>query len=215
MSDQSEQDNRREPILTAPWPALALVGVLAACFVLQSAMGVDATAQRFGFSAEALGQGRWETLVVSLFLHGSWPHLLSNAAFGLAFATPVARRMGVDALGAVAFFLFFLVCGVVSNLGYALVVPHETAPLVGASGALAGLMAASSRLMAPGPWLAPLNSQPVISMAGAWILVNLIVALVGWAPGAGDAAVAWQAHLTGYAAGLLLFAPALRLLRRF
>ena len=215
MSDQGENTGQREPILTAPWPALALVGALVAGYLLQSAIGIDLTAERFGFSAEALRQGRWETLASSLFLHGGWLHLISNCAFGLAFATPVARRMGLDAVGAMAFFGFFLLCGVVSNLGYALLLPHEAAPLIGASGAMAGLMAASSRLLWPGPGLAPLNSRPVISMAAAWVGVNMLVGMVGWQPGAGDANVAWQAHLTGYAAGLFLFSPALRLMRRW
>jgi membrane associated rhomboid family serine protease len=214
VSEQTQQQAPREPILTAPWPALLLVGALVACFLVQSAVGVDQTASRYGFSAEGLAQGHWQTLVTSLFLHGGWAHVLGNSAFALAFATPIARRMGIDARGGFAFFAFFVVCGVLSNLGYALILPREAAPLVGASGALAGLMAASSRMMTPGPGLAPLLSRPVISMAAAWILVNLIVAAVGWAPGAGDAQVAWQAHLTGYVAGLLLFAPALALLRR-
>jgi membrane associated rhomboid family serine protease len=85
---------------------------------------------------------------------------------------------------------------------------------VGASGSGSGLMAAASRLMTPDRRLAPFFSQPVVVMALAFLIANLIIALVGWAPGAGDAQVAWEAHLGGYASGLLLFGPLVALLRR-
>jgi membrane associated rhomboid family serine protease len=131
----------------------------------------------------------------------------------LAFATPVARRMGLDASGGIIFFIFFLACGVLSNLGFALLDPRDTAPLVGASGAISGLMGAASRLLIPGRRLAPFTSAPVVGMAASWLIVNLVIAFIPWAtPGAGHAIVAWQAHLAGYAAGLVLISPTLRLL---
>jgi membrane associated rhomboid family serine protease len=69
--------------------------------------------------------------------------------------------------------------------------------------------------MAPGPRLASFTSAPVIGMAASWVGVNVLIALAPWAaPGAGHAIVAWQAHLAGYAAGLILIAPTLRLLGR-
>ena len=208
-------DQQRERLINAPWPAITLVAILFVCFLLESAFGVDAVAARLGFAPQDLAHGTWQPLVTSLFLHGGWLHLLSNSAFALAFATPVVRRMGLDASGAVIFFIFFLACGVLSNLGFAALDPRDTAPLVGASGAIAGLMGATSRLLVPGRRLAPFASAPVIGMAASWISVNLVIAFLPWAaPGAGHAIVAWQAHLAGYAAGLLLIAPALRLLGR-
>jgi len=206
---------QRERLINAPWPVMTLVLILVACFLAQSALGVDAVASALGFSPRDLGRGVWQTLFTALFLHGSWLHLMGNSAFALAFATPVARRMGEDAAGGVIFFLFFLVCGALGNLGFAALDPRDTAPLVGASGAIAGLMGATSRLMAPGRRLAGFNSAPVIGMALSWLAVNVLIAFIPWAtPGAARAIVAWQAHLAGYAAGLLLIAPALRLLQR-
>jgi len=206
---------QRERLINAPWPAVALVAILFACFLLESAAGVDATAARLGFAPRDLAMGVWQPLVTSIFLHGGWVHLLSNSAFALAFATPVARRMGLDASGGVVFFIFFLVCGVLANLGFAALDPRDTAPLVGASGAIAGLMGAASRLLIPGQRLAPFGSAPVVGMGASWVGINLVIAFLPWAtPGAGHAIVAWQAHLAGYAAGLLLISPALRLLGR-
>jgi membrane associated rhomboid family serine protease len=57
-------------------------------------------------------------------------------------------------------------------------------------------------------------SAPVIGMGAAWVIVNLLVGVLGVAPGMGDAQVAWEAHLFGYAAGLLLIGPAGWALRR-
>ena len=156
----------------------------------------------------------------ALFLHGGWPHALINSAFILAFGAPVARRLGLDGPGALAFFGFYLVCGALASLGFAAAHPGSEAVLVGASGAASGLMAAASRLMTRGPGLAPFNSPPVVSMAVSWLGINLVIALLahlGLAslnPGTGGAPVAWEAHLAGYAAGLVLFGPLLRVIRR-
>ena len=205
---------RREPIFQSPWTVVGLIGFILACFLAQSWLGLDAVANTWGFSPAALDQGRWPTLISAIFLHGSWAHVLTNSAFILAFGTPVARRLGADGLGVAAFFGFFLVCGIVGNLTFAAIHPHAAVLLVGASGSGSGLMAAASRLLTPDRRLAPFLSQPVIVMALAFLIANLIIAVVGWAPGAGDAQVAWEAHLGGYACGLLLFAPLLALIRR-
>jgi membrane associated rhomboid family serine protease len=204
----------REPAINAPWPVLVIIGIIVAVYGLQLALGPDAVVEGYGFRPALLWRGEFVGLVTAIFLHGGWAHLAANAAFILAFGTPVARRMGTDGLGAAAFFAFFLVCGVIGNLGFAVVNSTDQASLIGASGAAAGLMGAASRLIAPPPLLAPFRSRIVISMAVAWLVINLIVAVVGWAPGSGGAPVAWQAHLAGYAAGVLLIAPALRLLSR-
>ncbi|HEX4196855.1 MAG TPA: rhomboid family intramembrane serine protease [Caulobacteraceae bacterium] len=204
----------REPVFQSPWTVVGLIGFILACFLAQSWFGLDATANAWGFSPAALDRGHWATLVSAIFLHGGWAHVLTNSAFILAFGTPVARRMGSDAAGAAAFFGYFLVCGVIGNLAFAALHPHAQALLIGASGSGSGLMAAASRLMTPYRRLAPFFSQPVVVMALAFLVANLIIAVVGWAPGAGDAQVAWEAHLGGYAAGLLLFEPVLALLRR-
>lgn len=206
--------SRREPIFQSPWTVIGLIGFILACFLVQSWLGLDATANAWGFSPAALDHGRWPTLITAIFLHGGWAHVLTNSAFILAFGSPVGQRMGTGAAGAAAFFGFFLVCGIVGNLTFAAFHPHAQALVVGASGAGSGLMAAASRLLTQDRRLAPFFSQPVIVMALAFLIANLIIAFVGWAPGAGDAQVAWEAHLGGYASGLLLFAPLLALLHR-
>jgi membrane associated rhomboid family serine protease len=208
---------QRVRAINAPWPVLALIAVLIGAFFAQTLVGVDKVADSLGFAPADLLAGRVDTLIISIFLHGGWAHVLTNAAFALAFATPVSWRMGEDAKGAAAFFVFFLACGILANLGYGLLAFGGEVPAVGASGAVAGMMGAASRLMGrPGGDLAPFRSRAVIGMALAWILVNLVfgLLLVGWAPGTGGAPIAWQVHLAGYAAGLFLISPALSLIGR-
>ena len=200
-------DEPREPIFNAPWPAVAMTVAIVGGFGLQSFLPPEQILPTYGFSPAHLDDGRAITLITALFVHGSWAHALMNAAGALAFGTPVARYYGAKATGALAFLLFYLVCGALANLGYGLVHAGDPHLLVGASGAVAGLMAAAARMIAgkgvPGPYLSP----PVVGMTAAWVVVNLLIAVVGFAPGAGGMPVAWEAHLFGYAAGLVLVTP--------
>ena len=171
----------------------------------------------YAFSPAMLSEGGWSRLVTALFLHGNWPHALMNGAFALAFGTPLARWFGVRAGGALVFLIFYVTCGVLSSLGYAALHLGEQSALVGASGAVSGLMGAASRLIAgQGAGLGPILSRPVLGMGAAWLAVNLLVAVIGSAavPGADGVAIAWEAHLAGFVAGVLLAGPFSRLARR-
>ncbi len=216
MNDQALR--MREPAFNSPWPALVIPAAILIAYALRGAAGgAHAAAEVFGFSPAALSEGRWGGLLTALFVHSGWTHAGLNAAGALAFGAPVARWIGVRGFGPMIFFAFFLVCGVIGSLGFALVHPGATVVLVGASGAVSGLMGAASRMLgAPGPasGLSPFASPTVIGVAVGWIIVNALMALFG-APGVDvGGPVAWEAHLFGYAAGLLLIGPLLRL-RRF
>jgi membrane associated rhomboid family serine protease len=209
------QRGPHEPALRAPWPALGLTVLLVGLYVLQRAAGdADVAAARFGFAPAGLGEGRWQGLITALFVHGGWAHVLLNAFGALAFGAPVARLLGRGAVGGMAFLLFFLVCGAVSSLGFAALHPREAVVLVGASGAVSGLMGAASRLIDRRDTLAPFASRTVIGMALSWVVVNVLIGLVGLDAVSGGAPIAWEAHLAGYAVGLLLVGPTVRLLRR-
>jgi membrane associated rhomboid family serine protease len=199
----------REPVFNAPGAAVALVALILGFYVLQTRFPLESVVETFAFSPSDLAGGRWFTLLSALFVHGGWAHALTNAAFALAFATPVARFFGPGASGTAVFFLFYLLCGVLSSLGYAAVHPYQATPLVGASGAVSGLMGAASRLMDGRGRVGRILSSPVLGMGGAWLIVNLVVGVLGsgFTPGAGGATVAWEAHIAGFAAGVLLIGP--------
>ena len=206
-----------EPAFNAPWQAVAVVVLIVAGYGVQTLFPLDAVETAYAFAPANLIPGRWETVITAIFLHGSWSHAMMNGAFALAFSTPLARLFGPKVEGALLFFGFYLLTGVLANLGYAAVHPGSPALIVGASGAVSGLMGGAARLIGsadgrPGPMF----SRSVLGMGGGWIVINLIIAVFGGAflPGSGSAGVAWEAHLIGFAAGLLLIGPFARLAPR-
>lgn len=143
-------------------------------------------------------------------LHNDWTHLVVNCLWLLAFGPVVARR-----LGAVLFLAFFLVCGVAGALTYLAFNWGSPVPVVGASGAISGLMAAALRML-PGqrPWapegeapLAPLFSRQLLIFSAVWAAINLLAGVTGLGFGGESGLIAWQAHLGGFLAGLLLCGP--------
>jgi membrane associated rhomboid family serine protease len=209
---------RRERAINAPVVVVGLIAVLIGSHALRVWSGTSI--EPFAVTDRDLRRGVYAPLVTCLFVHGSWAHVLLNAVFILAFGAPVARRLGEGLRGAIVFLVFFLVCGVLATLTYADLAAgvarvSGAAPpfwaLIGASGAASGLMGGAVRLMGPRGRLGPLISPTVLTMTAAWIVTNLVLGVSGLTPGAGGAAVAWQAHITGYFAGLLLISPFARL----
>ena len=214
----------REPFSRAPWPALALAASILLLFALQTGLGsVEGWNERWGLRPQALGGPSGAlTLITAMWSHANWGHAGANAIFALAFGAPVARLFGLGARGAVLFLLFYLVGGVISSLGFVALHPHDDVVLVGASGAISALTGAATRLLGSrlsadsgaAPGLAPFASAPVIVMSFAFVTANLILGLFSIDLGQGDAPLAWEAHLAGFAAGLLLIGPFAALARR-
>jgi len=216
-------DEPKQPAITAPWPLVLLVFVIMGAYLVQSTWA-DETALilNYGFAPVMLSEGRYLPLITSMFLHGGWAHAGMNALGAMAFGAPTARLLGLGyqsaqgragIKGGLAFVLFFLICGMLGSLGYGLVHRDGQAILIGASGGVAGLMGAASRMIDRPVGLSPYRSRTVMGMAAAWIIVNLLMALTGLAPGTGGIPIAWEAHLFGYAAGLLLIGPAAWIMR--
>jgi membrane associated rhomboid family serine protease len=201
-------------MFNAPWTLLVLAIGLIVLYALQSTLMTDAQLQALTLSPKALAQGRWQALVTSLFLHGSWPHVLLNSVGLIAFGPPAARMMGQRPRGAAAFFAFYLVCGALAGLGFVAADPRDVAPVVGASGAVSGLLGGASRIIQGQGRIGPVMGRTVLGMAAAWVIVNVVFGVSGLTPGAAGMPVAWQAHLAGYAAGVLLIGPFVRLAGR-
>lgn len=203
----------REPILNnGAWYVLLMVAVVVGGYALQSRLP-EGVVNSFAFAPDDLVRGRWGTAVSAVFLHGNWTHALFNAAFILAFGTPVARMLGLGLRGALAFLGFFVVTGALANLAFAAV--HWGAPslVVGASGAASGLMAAAARVVAGRGRLGPIFARFVLTMGLAWVLVNGLIAVIlaslgsGVLPGTDGAGVAWEAHIAGFVLGAFLISP--------
>jgi membrane associated rhomboid family serine protease len=207
-----EEGGSPERMFNAPWPALAVAVIIIGGYAVQGLLPYEGRA--YALYPVEVEAGRPLGLLTSLFLHGGWAHAFMNAAFGLAFGAPVARLFGLRAAGVIAFFIFYLLCGVIAGLVFVALHPGGLTPVLGASGAVSGLMGAAARLMDGQGRLGSPFSRSALSMGAAWIIVNLLIAVTGLAPGLDEGTVAWEAHLGGFAAGLLLAGPFARLLRR-
>lgn len=210
--DQQPEAERREPLFNAPLPSLILVAVILGSYAWESIWGGDAVISALAFAPVDLDQGRWLPVLTVMFVHGGWAHAIINALGALAFGPPVARAMGPRPRGVALFFIFYLVCGVLSTLAYAVMHLHDPEQVVGASGAISGLMGAASRMLGPS-WagLSPIVSRPVISIGFGWVLVNLLMVTTGATPFMAGARVAWEAHIAGFICGVLLAGPFVRL----
>ena len=198
-----------EPLINAPLPVVIVVASILGGYLLQTlAPDHSAVMRTLGLVPADVAQGRLWPLLTVMIVHGGWSHAGLNALGALAFGTPVARRFGgTDAL---RFLAFYLLCGLIASLGYVGLHWGQRVVLVGASGAISGLMGAASRLIDRRDALAPFLSRTVLAMAAAWLVINLLIAMRWIDIGAGQAPVAWEAHLAGYAAGLLLIGPFMR-----
>ena len=199
---------QREPPFRGPWTVWTIALVMMACYAVQSlVLDSDVAVAAFAFWPAQLDHGRFAPLLTALFVHGSWSHAGMNAVGALAFGAPVARYFGLGPRGALGLLLFYMTCGALSCLGYAAAHLHDMTPLVGASGAVSGLLGGSSRLLERRGVISPLASRTVVASTAAWVVINALMGLMHYAPGLGEVNVAWEAHIAGYFAGLLLVRP--------
>jgi membrane associated rhomboid family serine protease len=144
------------------------------------------------------------TMITYMFVHGGWMHLIGNMLFLWVFGDNVE-----DAMGHWRFLAFYLVCGICAGLVHSLASPVSPVPLVGASGAVAGVVAAYL-LLHPRVklWVLLLGRLPLRISAmwviGGWIVFQLVMVVI-----ASDHTTAWWAHIGGFSAGAAL-TPLLR-----
>lgn len=149
------------------------------------------------------------TPLTSMFLHGGWGHLLGNALFFWVFGDNVE-----DALGRGRFLLFYLVCGLAAAAAQVALDPASPVPMVGASGAIAGVLAGYVRLypharvhmLVPPFFVLPFPAWLVI---GWWFVLQVLMALPQVSGVRVETGVAVLAHVGGFVAGWLLVRPLL------
>ncbi|HCT26014.1 MAG TPA: rhomboid family intramembrane serine protease [Stenotrophomonas sp.] len=200
------------------WPVVILTGALWVVCLFQNLgdlLGHEEAILTFGaLWKPGVYQGLWWTPLTHMFLHApwstqwGWSHIVMNSGALIALGPAIAQRLGRDALGGLLFLLFFVVCGLAGAAGFLALAPEQV-PAVGASGAIFGLWGAMARLKGAGEAeLAPLFAPSVMRQMGGALISNLVVvgfgAAYGLASGVGVIGVAWQAHLGGFVAGLLL-----------
>jgi membrane associated rhomboid family serine protease len=148
----------------------------------------------------------WPTLITSMFLHGSWSHVIGNMWYLWIFGDNVEDRVGHG-----RFIVFYLLCGILAALGQVAVDPSSTLPTIGASGAIAGMMGAyfvlypHSRVLTLIPWIfIQIVELPATVLLGFWFLMQLFSAgtLAVTASTHGSGGVAFAAHVVGFLSGM-------------
>ena len=232
---QLPPSRRREPVLTLPGALTAYI-LLLAVIHLRVLLPPDLDnwiVLAFGFipkrydstllpAAFPGGEGAdfWSFVTYSL-LHANLSHIGFNVLWLLPFGSALARRFG-----AVRFFVFMAVTAAAGALAHLISHEHELAPMIGASASVSGTMAACIRFAfvrgsflsfsrgdadaaanvpAQSLWRA-LRDRRVIAFLAVWFGVNIIFGIGSFAVGMEGVSVAWEAHIGGFLAGLLLFA---------
>jgi membrane associated rhomboid family serine protease len=149
-------------------------------------------------------EGGWSTMLSSMFLHGGWLHLIGNMWFLWVFGNNVE-----DSMGKVRYLAFYLLSGAAAAAAQMLANPGSAVPMVGASGAISGVMGAYivlyprvrvHMLVFLGFFITTI-AVPAFLMLGYWLLLQL---LSGWASQGAEGGVAFWAHAGGFAAGAAL-----------
>ncbi len=242
MAYFQEAKPSREPFIASPVVVLGLIAVILVAHVVRLLVPDAVSEQMLQIGAliparyvpevwAAQGGGPvsiWDgafPFVAYLFLHANWLHVGSNCVWLLVAGTLPARR-----LGALRFLALFFVTGIIAGATLVAMKWGTFAIAAGASGAVAGMMGAAVRiyygeqmamqaaiqggtvhhLVKP---LAPLFSQPILIFTVLWCVANAIGAFTGIGADEGMQ-IAWEAHLGGYFAGLLLIGPFDQMRRR-
>ncbi|MEK6683305.1 MAG: rhomboid family intramembrane serine protease [Nitrospirota bacterium] len=207
------------PVQTTPVVTVGIIVAATLVFFYQLSLGPQA-GQRFVYQFGAIpavlfGQESLPlevaavpasfSLITSMFLHGGFMHLIGNMLYLWIFGNNIE-----DAVGHARFIGFYLLCGVVAAMSHALVDPGSPAPMIGASGAISGVLGAYLLLyprahvlvLIPLGFFTRLMHIPAGFVLGFWFVLQLISGTA--TVGGGGGGVAWFAHIGGFLAGMVL-----------
>ena len=153
------------------------------------------------------------------FLHGSFSHVFNNTLWLVVFGSPLART-----LGGVKFLMFWALAAIIAAGFHFASNMMDVAPMIGASGAVSGMMGAAARFgfrmnrreggnafVPQAPALADaLRNRSVLIFLGVYLVTNFLVGYSGFTPSGNGANIAWQAHIGGLVAGFFLIPLFLR-----
>ena len=150
------------------------------------------------------GQASWSTVLSSMFMHGSWMHIIGNMWFLWIFGNNVE-----DAMGSVRFAVFYLLCGLLAAAAQVVSDSGSLLPMVGASGAIGGVMGAyivlyprvHVHMLVFLGFFVTTFAVPAVFMLGYWIVVQFLGTLADRGAGGGTA---FWAHIGGFVAGATL-----------
>jgi membrane associated rhomboid family serine protease len=195
------------PSRTTPYVTILLIALNALVFIYQWTLGdrAEEFILYFGLVPAAFS---WVAVITSMFVHGGLLHFGGNMLYLWIFGDNVEDRMGHG-----RFLTFYLLCGAAAALAQTIAIPDSLVPMVGASGAIAGVMGAyfvlypRSRIVTLLPLLIvfPIVEIPAIFFLGFWFLMQLVSGvgtLAAATSGEPPGGVAFWAHAAGFVAGI-------------
>jgi membrane associated rhomboid family serine protease len=201
--------SRQFPVMT-----VVLIAVNVIIFLFEVMMGSDVyvVLSMFGIIPARL-VSQWQdprvsfTLISSMYLHGGWAHLLGNMWYLWIFGDNVEDRMG-----RMRFFIFYSLSGVVAGLLQVAAAPGSFIPIIGASGAIAGVLGAYLLLYPRARvstvvllfYFVRIVWLPAVVVLGGWFLIQLFNGLASLSVTMQTGGVAWWAHIGGFVAGMIL-----------
>jgi membrane associated rhomboid family serine protease len=194
------------PSRTTPFVTLTIIALNAAAWLFEINLSSDVLPLFLRAYGVVPADVQVPTLVTSMFLHGSWSHVIGNMWYLWIFGDNVEDRLGHG-----RFIVFYFLCGIAAAMGQVWMDPTSTLPTIGASGAIAGVMGAyfvlfpKSRVLTLIPLIIfwEIIELPAIFLLGFWFVLQLVSAgaLAGSANVGGG--VAFAAHVAGFITGLI------------
>jgi membrane associated rhomboid family serine protease len=198
--------SRRFPIVN--WMLIVLNGIVFYYELKLGKAGLNRFVNTWGLIPAQLASDpdvAWVTICTSMFLHGGWFHILSNMWILAIFGDNIEDRMGGG-----RYLIFYLLSGTAAALAQAFLSPLSNMPMIGASGAIAGVLGAFLILfprariasLVPILFIFTIIEIPAVIFLGFWFVLQLFS---GWLAlqGADINSVAWWAHIGGFIFGML------------
>jgi len=192
------------PSRTTPVVTVSLIAINALAFVFQLTLSdyeLQQFVQQYGVVPAYFS---WVSVITSMFLHGGWLHFLGNMLYLWIFGDNVEDRMGHG-----WYLIFYLLCGTAAAVGQAITQPYSLIPMIGASGAIAGVMGAYFVLFPHSRVLTvvfillfvDIIEIPAIFFLGIWFLMQFFSGVGSLGSGSASGGVAFWAHVAGFATG--------------
>lgn len=206
------------PTRSIPWVTIAFIATNIGVFIYENTLDPQAL-EAFWVTwsivparllADPLSPAEIATVFTSMFMHAGWVHLIGNMLYLWIFGNNIEDR-----LGPARFVVFYLVCGIMGASAQVVTAPGSSVPMLGASGAIAGVLG-SYLLLYPGASIVAIipvfffievARVPAYLVIGFWFVLQLGSGLASLGAAASTGGTAWFAHLGGFAAGVVLSLP--------
>lgn len=206
------------PSRTFPIITFALIAINVIVFIVEISQGehmvrfiIDfgliPSAVVTDFKMMSIGSATILPFLTSMFLHGGWMHLIGNMLFLYIFGDNVEDRFGH-----IRFFIFYIIAGIAAALTQVIMFPDSEIPMVGASGAIAGVLGAyvlmfpRARIITLIPiiFFFDIVELPAFIFLGIWFFMQIFSGVFSLGIGSDAGGVAWWAHIGGFTAGAIL-----------